>query len=76
MEIKLYAKSSSYTDKNTGEVKNATRFYLECGNTLVPIEVTYFENSQLGRDPQYAARKAVLKAFAAPLPEKEGNVHG
>lgn len=76
MEIKLYAKSSSYTDKNTGEVKNATRFYLECGNTLVPIEVTYFENAQLGRDPQYASRKAVLKAFAAPLPEKEGNVHG
>lgn len=75
MEVKLYKKDSTYTDKKSGEVKNATRFYLECGNTLISIEPTYFENAELGRDPQYASRKAVLKAFAQDLPAKGGNAH-
>ena len=75
MEVKLYKKDGTYTDKKTGEQKNSTRFYLGCGNTLVPIEPTYFENPELGRDPQYASRKAVLKAFAEDLPPKEGNAH-
>ena len=76
MEIKLYKKDSTYIDKKTNEQKNATRFYLACGSTLVPIEPTYFENVELGRDPQYASRKAVMKAFAEDLPTKEGNAHG
>ena len=76
MLVKLYKKESTYMDKKDGQEKRATRFYLECGTTLIPIEPTYFENAELGRDPQYAARKAVLKAFSEDLPEKEGNAHG
>ena len=76
MLVKLLKKDSSYTDKNTGEQKRATRFYLECGNALVPIEVTYFENPTTHTDPQYSARKAILKAFAEDLPVMEGNAHG
>ena len=76
MLVKLMKKDSSYIDKKTGEQKRATRFYLECGNALVPVEVTYFENAQTGNDHQYAARKAILKAFAEDLPVAEGNAHG
>lgn len=76
MLCNLFKKESNYKDKQTGEEKKATRFYLECGSTLIPIEPTYFEDPTTKRDAQYASRKAVMKAFAAVLPEKEGNVHG
>ena len=76
MLVKLMKKESTYIDKKDGQEKRATRFYLECGTTLVPIEPTYFENPELGRDPQYAARKAVMKAFAEDIPVKDGNAHG
>ena len=76
MLVKLMKKESTYTDKKDGQEKRATRFYLECGNTLVPIEPTYFEDPATGRDAQYASRKAVLKAFSEDLPVKDGNVHG
>lgn len=75
MMCNLYKKESSYKDKTSGEEKKATRFYLECGSTLVPIEPTYFEDPQTKRDAQYSSRKAVMKAFAAELPAKEGNAH-
>ena len=76
MMCNLYKKESTYTDKTTGEQKKATRFYLECGSTLVPIEPTYFEDPATKRDAQYSSRKAVMKAFAEELPSKEGNAHG
>ena len=76
MLVKLLKKESTYTDKNDGKEKRATRFYLECGNSLVPIEPTYFEDPATGKDAQYASRKAVMKAFAEDLPAKEGNAHG
>ena len=76
MLVRLFKKESTYIDKNDGKEKKATRFYLECGNSLVPIEPTYFENAETGRDAQYASRKAIMKAFAEDLPQKEGNVHG
>ena len=76
MLVNLMKKESTYTDKNTGEQKRATRFYLQCGTQLGPVTVTYFENSGTGNDPQYAARKAILKAFAEDLPVTEGNAHG
>ena len=74
-EIKLLKKETSYADKQTGEARQATRFYIQCGDALIPIQVTYFENPETGKDSQYASRKAILKAFAAELPEKEGNAH-
>lgn len=76
MLCKLFKRESTYTDKTSGEEKRATRFYLECGSTLVPIEPTYFENPTTKKDAQYSSRKAVMKAFAEDLPSKEGNVHG
>ena len=76
MMCNLFKKESTYTDKTTGEMKKATRFYLECGSTLVPIEPTYFEDPTTKRDAQYSSRKAVMKAFAEELPSKEGNAHG
>ena len=75
-EIKLFKKETSYADKQTGEARQATRFYVQCGDALIPIQVTYFENPETGKDAQYASRKAILKAFANELPEKDGNVHG
>jgi len=76
MLVKLMKKESTYVDKKDGQEKKATRFYLECGTSLIPIEPTYFENPETGKDAQYAARKAVMKAFAEDLPVKDGNVHG
>ena len=76
MLVRLFKKESTYIDKNDGKEKKATRFYLECGNSLVPIEPTYFEDPNTGKDAQYASRKAVMKAFAEDLPTKEGNAHG
>ena len=76
MQVTLFKKEDSYVDKKTNETKKVTRSYVGCGSTLIPVEVTYFENTELGRDPQFASRKAVLKAFAEDLPEKKGNAHG
>jgi hypothetical protein len=75
-EIKLFKKETSYADRQTGEARQATRFYVQCGDALIPIQVTYFENPETGKDAQYASRKAILKAFANELPEKDGNAHG
>ena len=44
MLVKLMKKESTYIDKKDNQEKKATRFYLECGTSLVPIEPTYFEN--------------------------------
>ena len=76
MEIKLFKKDTSFTDKQSGEMRQATRFYLQCGDALIPVQVTFFENPETGKDSQYASRKAILKAFATDLPSKEGNAHG
>ena len=76
MEIKLFKKDTSFTDKQSGEMRQATRFYLQCGDALIPVQVTFFENPETGKDSQYASRKAILKAFATDLPSKEGTAHG
>ncbi len=72
MEIKLYQKNGTYIKKDTKEQKPYTNFYVKVGNTLIPINVPYFPNENLGgRDPQYNGRVEVLKAFAEELPEKD-----
>ena len=43
---------------------------MKCGDELVPVEVKFFENDE-GKDPRYSARRAVMSAFAAVLPERE-----
>ncbi|MBE5744364.1 MAG: hypothetical protein E7358_06640 [Clostridiales bacterium] len=72
--INLYKKSYTYKNKD-GEEVNGTRFYLKCGDTLIPIEVTYFDKkdekgNSLG-DSNFKSRKAVLSSYAEILPDKE-----
>ena len=69
MQVELFKKQSKYVDKDNVE-RSATRFYVQCGEVLVPIEVTYFKDKETGKDPQYSGRREVMKAFANNLPEK------
>lgn len=69
MQVTLFKKNGTYTDKKDNKEKRFTNFYVKCGDELVPIEVCFFPNDE-GRDFAYAGRKAVLSAFAAILPDK------
>lgn len=68
-QVQLFKKVGKYTDKD-GKEKTSTRFYVKCGDVLVPVEIPYFEGED-GRDYQYASRRAVLSAFSDTLPEKQ-----
>ena len=72
--VKLFKKNYSYKDKE-GKEKNGTRFYVGCGDRLIPIEPTYFnrkdEKGNTIPDTDYGARKAVLSSHAEELPDKE-----
>lgn len=67
-QVELFKKTGTYTNRD-GEEKNYTNFYVRCGDMNVPVQVNYFEGED-GKDPQYNARKAVMSAFAEPLPDK------
>lgn len=67
-QVGLFKRNGTY--EKDGRNKTFTNFYLRCGDCLVPVQVCYYENED-GRDPQYAGRKEVLKAFAETLPERE-----
>lgn len=75
MQVVLYKKSGTYFSKQDNKDKPFTRFYLRCGNSLIPVEPTYFnkkdEHGEDIRDLGYSARKSVLEAFADELPDKE-----
>ena len=52
MEAKLFKKEGTYVDKENKE-KRYTNFYVQCGDTLIPIEVKYFPKEKCdGRDPE------------------------
>lgn len=70
MEVKLFKKTSKYIDKDNQE-KQATRFYVQCGDALIPVEVTYFKDKETGKDDKYASRREVMKAFASEFSQKE-----
>ncbi len=74
MEVKLFKKPYTYKNKDGEDVK-ATRFYVMCGDALIPIELTYFskkdEKGNAIPDIGYAARKAVFSSYAEVLPDKE-----
>ena len=70
MEVKLFKKTSKYIDKDNQE-KQATRFYVQCGDALIPVEVTYFKDKETGKDDKYASRREVMKAFASEFPQKQ-----
>ena len=70
MMVKLFKQEGTYVN-NEGKEKRFTNFFIECGDTRVPIEVSYFPQDKFdGRDPNYAGRKEVVKAFAENLPAK------
>ncbi len=68
MQVELYAKKGTY--QKNGEEKRFTDFYVKCGEQLIPVEVKYFAKEG-EKDNRYVPRKAVMEAFASPLPEKE-----
>lgn len=70
MQVELLKKVGTYVDKKDGKEKPSTRFYLRCGDALVPVEVPYFEGED-GRDYAYNGRKSILSAFASLLPDKD-----
>lgn len=73
MQVELFKKKGTYLQD--GQDKYFTRFYLKCGDSLIPVEPTYFsrkdEDGNDLRDYQYSGRKSVMEAFASELPDKE-----
>lgn len=68
MLVNLYKKEGTYKDKE-GQDKRFVNFYVKCGDNLIPVEPCYFPKKEYGdKDPGYAPRKEVLKAFAEALP--------
>ncbi len=70
--VQLFKQISHY--EKDGEQRTATNFFVQCGDVRVPVEVKFFENKETGKDPQFAARKAVLSSYAENIPEKAVNV--
>lgn len=74
MQVELFKKKGSYTDKKTGELRDITNFYVKCGDSMIRVEVPYFPDpNQDGKDPNYASRRSVLSAFASEMPERESD---
>ena len=70
MMVKLFKQEGTYVN-NEGKEKRFVNFFIECGDTRVPIEVSYFPQDKFGgRDPNYVWRREVLKTFAENLPAK------
>lgn len=74
MQVELMKKEGQYTDKD-GVAKKTMSFYLQCGDTVVPVEPVYYNKKDKHgaevRDYGYSNRKSVLSAFASTLPEKK-----
>lgn len=69
MQVELFKRNGTYQDKD-GKEKHFTNFYVKCGDQLISVTPTYFENAD-GRDPTYLGRKMVLSSYAEELPEKD-----
>lgn len=68
--IELLKKKAEFTNKD-GKTVKTTNFYLKCGDTLVAIEPKYFKQKDGSNDNGYSGRVAVLKSYAAELPDKD-----
>ena len=69
MEVKLFKQNVDYVT-NAGEKKNATNYFVQCGDVLVPVEVKYFEDKETKTDKNYRARRTLMSAFAEVLPQR------
>ena len=72
-KVDLFMKESTYTDKQ-GQDRKSIQFYLRCGNSLIPVDVTYFNKKDAAgnnvKDVQYPGRREVMKSYADELPAK------
>ena len=68
-QVKIFKKISHY--EKDGEQRTATNFYIQCGDMLIPVEVTYFPDKNTNKDNMYVARKTVLSTYAEVLPARE-----
>lgn len=76
MQVVLFKRKGSYVDKETGEAKTPTNFYILCGDEYIPINVTFFPDKETGKDPNYRSRKSILSAFADEMPERQTKGQG
>ncbi len=72
-KVDLFMKESTYTDKQ-GQARKSIQFYLGCGNSVIPVDVTYFNKKDAAgnsvKDVQYPGRREVMKSYADELPAK------
>lgn len=68
--VNLFKRTGEYTDKRSGEKKPYTNFYVQCGDQMIPVEVSYFGTEE-EPDRQYAPRRAIMSAFSDRMPERE-----
>ena len=72
-QVELYKTERTYKDKN-GEERKSIQFSVKCGNSVIPIDVTYFnkkdEHGNPVKDTQYPGRREVMKSYADELPAK------
>ncbi len=69
MEVKLFSQKGKYNNKE-GQERTYTNFYVKCGDKMIAVEPKYFGTNEKP-DTGYSGRKAILDAFAEPLPPKE-----
>lgn len=68
MQVNLLKRKVSYKDKDTGDMKNGTNYYLLINEEHVPIQIAYFKDKDTGVDKGYARRKGLMDALASPMP--------
>ena len=68
MQVELFKKKGTY--EKDGKVLPFTNYYLQCGDSMIPIEVKNFSTKEK-QDYNYSARKGAMSAFATPIPETE-----
>ena len=72
-QVSLFKRKVSYKGEN-GEEKQATNFYIRCGEEgdLIAVDIHYFPNPKCdNRDPGFLGRKAVMENYATTLSKSE-----
>lgn len=71
--VSLLKETKSYTTQD-GIERFATNFYLQLGDTRIPVEVKYFKSKDGQPDKLYIGRREVMKAFATPIVKESAPV--
>ena len=74
-KVDLFKRKVKYTGSD-GKEKQATNFYIRCGEEgeLISVDIHYFpEDSCEGRDPGFLGRKAVMENYATTLTDLPEN---